>query len=197
MSFTYGQRHQQELQSAAKIAEFLQVAEHRIVPIDLAIFGGSALTTDMAVPKGRTYAQMQTIPVTYVPARNTIFFSFALAWAEVLGAEHIVCGVNAVDYSGYPDCRPEYIAAYEHMANLALAACVQGHMRITLHTPLLHLSKADIIAKGLALNVPYAQTISCYDPIGTRACGQCDACQLRAQGFAANNISDPAQEPQQ
>jgi 7-cyano-7-deazaguanine synthase len=179
------------------------VARHVILPIDLRVFGGSALTADIAVPKDRSAAEMAgAIPVTYVPARNTIFLSFALAWAEVLGARDIFVGVNALDYSGYPDCRPEYVAAFQAMANLATKAAVEAtaageadaaHPYLRIHAPLVDLSKAAIIAKGLALGVDYALTRSCYDPSPDGlACGRCDSCQLRLAGFAANNVADPA-----
>ncbi|HLZ46648.1 MAG TPA: 7-cyano-7-deazaguanine synthase QueC [Gemmatimonadales bacterium] len=183
LSFSYGQRHGIELAAAKRIAAQFDV-EQKILEIDLRAFGGSALTDDIAVPKDR--APGSRIPVTYVPARNTIFLSFALAWAEVLGAQDIFIGVNALDYSGYPDCRPEYIAAFERMANLATKAGVEDKQRLTIHTPLIHLSKADIIKKGLELGVDYDLTFSCYDPApdGT-PCGHCDSCQIRAAGFAA------------
>jgi 7-cyano-7-deazaguanine synthase len=193
MTFAYGQRHQVEIAAARKIAAFFEVERHLVVPIDLRVFGGSALTDDLPVPKDRTTDEMAAaIPITYVPARNTIFLSYALAWAEVLGASDLFIGVNALDYSGYPDCRPEYIAAYERMANLATRAAVEGR-RLTVHAPLLHLSKAEIIRRGLELNVDYAITSSCYDPdCEGKACGRCDACRLRLKGFAENGIHDPA-----
>jgi 7-cyano-7-deazaguanine synthase len=196
MSFQYGQRHGFELECANRIAASSQVARHIIVPIDLRPFGGSALTSDaIAVPKGRQIDQMgHDIPVTYVPARNTIFLSLALAWAETLGASDIFIGVNALDYSGYPDCRPEYIAAFEQMANLATRAGVQGHQRLKIHTPLITLTKAEIIRRGLALGVDYSATSTCYDPSPHGlACGQCDACRLRLKGFAENAMPDPAE----
>jgi 7-cyano-7-deazaguanine synthase len=182
LSFRYGQRHGIELEAARQVATALGAVEHKILDIDLREFGGSALTDDIAVPKDRT--PDSSIPVTYVPARNTIFLSFALAWAEVLGAQDIFIGVNALDYSGYPDCRPEYIAAFERMAGLATRAGVEGS-RFTIHTPLIQMSKADIIRKGLELGVDYDMTISCYDPApdGT-PCGHCDSCRIRAHGFA-------------
>ncbi|MFM8566348.1 MAG: 7-cyano-7-deazaguanine synthase QueC [Gemmatimonadota bacterium] len=186
LTFRYGQRHGVEIDRARAIAERYRVARHVVADIDLRQFGGSALTADVEVPKDRDAAAMaEGIPVTYVPARNTIFLSFALAWAEVLGATDLLIGVNALDYSGYPDCRPAYIAAYEAMANLATKAGVEGTSRTRLLTPLIDCSKADIIRTGLALGVDYAQTISCYDPSpeGT-PCGRCDACALRAKGFA-------------
>lgn len=186
LTFRYGQRHGIEIERARAIAERYAVAQHVVVDIDLRLFGGSALTADLAVPKDRDAAAMaEGIPVTYVPARNTIFLSFALAWAEVLGAEDLLIGVNALDYSGYPDCRPAYIAAYEAMANLATKAGVEGSGRTRILTPLIDCSKADIIRTGLALGVDYAQTLSCYDPSPAGdACGRCDACALRAKGFA-------------
>lgn len=193
LSFQYGQRHQAELNSARRIAAKFQVAEHVVANIDLRTFGGSALTSDIAVPKGRSLDEMSVdIPVTYVPARNTVFLSFALAWSEVLGALDIFIGVNALDYSGYPDCRPEYIAAYERMANLATKMAVEGSQHLTIHTPLITLSKAQIIRKGLELGVDYALTCTCYDPFPQgEACGRCDACLLRLRGFAENNVADP------
>ena len=193
LSFRYGQRHAVELESAKRVAEAMGVAEHLIADIDLRRFGGSALTADIAVPKARSLAAMGGgIPVTYVPARNTVFLSFALAWAEVLGASDIFIGVNALDYSGYPDCRPEYIAAYAHMANLATAAGVEGRQRLQIHAPLIQLTKAQIIQRGTALGVDYALTSSCYDPgQDGRPCGECDSCQLRAKGFAEAGLADP------
>jgi len=186
LTFRYGQRHGIEIDRARAIAERYRVARHVVVDIDLRLFGGSALTADVEVPKDRDAAAMaEGIPVTYVPARNTIFLSFALAWTEVLGATDLLIGVNALDYSGYPDCRPAYIAAYEAMANLATKAGVEGTGRTRILTPLIACSKADIIRTGLALGVDYAQTISCYDPAPSgEACGRCDACALRAKGFA-------------
>jgi len=188
LSFEYGQRHNAELEAAKNIARHYQVIEHKIIRIDLGAIGGSALTDDhIAVP----HTPQQGIPVTYVPARNTIFLSFALAWAEVLHAHDIFIGVNAVDYSGYPDCRPEFIKAFQNLANLATKTTVEGE-HISIHTPLIHLSKADIIKQGLALGVDYRHTVSCYsaDPQG-RACGQCDACRLRAAGFKNAGVEDP------
>jgi len=186
LTFRYGQRHGIEIARAQRIARSWSVARHVVCDIDLRLFGGSALTAEIDVPKDRDPAAMDDgIPVTYVPARNTIFLSFALAWAEVLGANDLLIGVNALDYSGYPDCRPEYIAAYERMANLATRAGVEGHARTRILTPLIDLSKADIIRTGLALGVDYATTISCYDPAEDgRPCEHCDACLLRAKGFA-------------
>jgi 7-cyano-7-deazaguanine synthase len=193
LSFRYGQRHKVELESAARVAKAMGVTEHVIADIDLRRFGGSALTSDIAVPKDRRVDEMrQGIPITYVPARNTIFLSFALGWAEVLEANHIFIGVNALDYSGYPDCRPEYIAVYEQMANLATKAGVEGRQRLKIHTPLIQLTKAQIIRKGTELGVDYALTSSCYDPgEDGRPCGYCDSCQLRAKGFAESGIADP------
>lgn len=185
LSFRYGQRHAVELKAAARVAEVMGAAEHKIADIDLRLFGGSALTADIDVPKDRSGDEMaHGIPITYVPARNTIFLSFALAWAEVLGAYDIFIGVNALDYSGYPDCRPEFIEAFERTANLATAYGVEAKQRITVHTPIIAMTKAEIIAKGLALGVNYSLTISCYDPVNGKPCGQCDSCQLRNKGFA-------------
>ncbi len=186
LTFRYGQRHGIEIDRARAIAERYRVARHVVVDIDLRLFGGSALTADVDVPKDRDAAAMaEGIPVTYVPARNTIFLSFALAWAEVLGATDLLIGVNALDYSGYPDCRPDYIAAYEAMANLATKAGVEGTARTRILTPLIACSKADIIRTGRALGVDYAETISCYDPTPSGdPCQRCDACALRAKGFA-------------
>jgi 7-cyano-7-deazaguanine synthase len=195
ISFRYGQRHQYELDRAAQIARDHNVASHRTVEIDLAQFGGSALTDrSIAVPKSDCVESIgDAIPVTYVPARNTVFLSLALALAETIGARDIFIGVNALDYSGYPDCRSEYIAAFEAMANLATKVSVESDGRLVIHTPLINLTKAKIIARGLALGVDYAPTLSCYDPgDGGRPCGQCDACLLRAKGFAENSIPDPA-----
>lgn len=189
LSFDYGQRHSAELRAAERVAQALGAAEHRILSLDLAQFGGSALTdTRIAVP---TEGVQPGIPVTYVPARNTIMLSLALAWAEVLGSRDIFVGVNAVDYSGYPDCRPDYIAAFETLANLATRAGVEG-ARLTIHAPLIELSKADIIRKGVELGVDYALTVSCYraDAEG-HACGVCDSCRLRAEGFATAGFTDP------
>jgi 7-cyano-7-deazaguanine synthase len=193
ISFRYGQRHAIELDAAKAVAQRAGVREHVEAEIDLRLFGGSALTADIEVPKERELAAMSDgIPVTYVPARNTVFLSFAVAWAEVLEADDIFVGVNALDYSGYPDCRPKYIAAYQDMANLATKRGVEGQ-RLTIHTPLIDLSKAEIIKRGLELGVDYSLTRSCYDPSPTGAgCGQCDSCQLRLRGFAANGMSDPA-----
>ncbi len=192
LSFRYGQRHAAELDAARKVAQAQGVAEHKIADIDLRLFGGSALTDDIAVPKARSAAEIgQGIPITYVPARNTIFLSFALAWAEVLGAYDIFIGVNALDYSGYPDCRPEFIEAYENMANLATAYGIEAKRKIRIHAPLISLTKAQIIQKGLALGVDYSLTLSCYDPTPQGIpCGQCDSCLLRAKGFAENQITE-------
>lgn len=191
LSFRYGQRHVIELDCAIEQAR-VQACEHRIVEIDLRAFGGSALTDEIEVPKHDHIDELSdAIPVTYVPARNTIFLSYALAWAEVLGACDIFIGVNALDYSGYPDCRPEFIAAYERMANLATVAAVEGQA-LTIHTPLIDLSKADIVKRGLALGVDYAKTSSCYDPAPDgRACGHCDSCLLRLKGFKDAGATDP------
>jgi 7-cyano-7-deazaguanine synthase len=194
LSFRYGQRHAAELDAARAVARQQGVARHETVTIDLRAFGGSALTADLAVPEDRPPGTMAAeIPITYVPARNTIFLSFALAWAEVLSSTDIVIGVNAVDYSGYPDCRPEYIAAFQAMANLATKAAVATGRFVTIHTPLIWLSKADIIRRGFALGVDYSLTRSCYqlDPDG-RACGRCDSCRIRLSGFAEVGVKDPA-----
>lgn len=195
LSFSYGQRHIWELEAAQKVAATIGAAEHKVAQIDLRVFGGSALTDDIAVPKGRAMEEMgYGIPVTYVPARNTIFLSFALAWAEVLGSSDIFIGVNALDYSGYPDCRPEFIEAFEKMANLATKAGVEGRQALRIHTPLIAMSKAEIIAKGIELGVDYGLTGSCYDPSATgEPCGQCDSCLLRQKGFRENGIDDPLQ----
>jgi len=193
LSFRYGQRHAIELEAARRVAEHFRVAEHVIAEIDLRVFGGSALTAEIAVPKSRSLAEMShDIPVTYVPARNTVFLSFALAYAETRAASDIFIGVNALDYSGYPDCRPEYIEAYERMANLATKAGIEGRQRLKIHTPLITLTKAEIIQRGLGLGVDYALTHSCYDPTpGGLACGQCDSCLLRLKGFAEAGARDP------
>ncbi len=196
MSFRYGQRHLHEIDAARRVAARAGVRQHVITQIDLRAIGGSALTSDdIDVPKGRSLEEMGgEIPATYVPARNTIFLSFALAWAEVVGAADIFLGVNALDYSGYPDCRPDYIAAYERMANLATRAGVEGRQRLTIHTPLIRLTKAQIIRCGLDLGVDYALTSSCYDPAPDTgaACGECDACLLRLRGFAEAGLDDSA-----
>lgn len=195
LSFDYGQRHAHELKAAENVARKFQVARHLVIKIDLGAIGGSALTDDLDVPKSRSLKTMTSeIPITYVPARNTVFLSYALAWAEVLQSSDIFIGVNAVDFSGYPDCRPEFIAAFEHMANLATKIGVEGKTRVRIRTPLLHLSKAQIIAKGTALGVDYAITHSCYDPFPQGlACGQCDSCLLRRKGFIEAGIADPTQ----
>lgn len=193
LSFEYGQRHHWELQAAKHVAESMGVAQHKIAQIDLRVFGGSALTGDIDVPKGRDLREMSTgIPITYVPARNTIFLAFALAWAEVLESSDIFIGVNALDYSGYPDCRPEFVKAFECLANLATKAGVEGRQQLRIHTPLIAMSKAEIIRKGLELGVDYSLTSSCYDPSPTgRPCGACDSCLLRARGFKENGLDDP------
>ena len=187
LSVAYGQRHSSELEAAARVAHMLGAVEHKTVHVDLRSIGGSALTADIDVPEEGG----EGIPVTYVPARNTIMLSIALGWAEVLGSSDIWCGVNAVDYSGYPDCRPEFIEAFERLANLATKAGVEGRA-LSIHAPLIHLSKADIVREGMRLGVDFAATVSCYqaDAEG-RACGACDACRLRAQGFAAAHVADP------
>jgi 7-cyano-7-deazaguanine synthase len=193
LSFDYAQRHRIELECAKRVAGHLGAAQHVILPIDLRRFGGSALTSDLPVPKDRPLEELSRgIPITYVPARNTIFLSFALAWAEVLTANDIFIGVNALDYSGYPDCRPEYIEAFQKMANLATKAGVEGRQRLTIHTPLIQCTKAEIIRHGMALSVDYALTTSCYDPAPDgKACGRCDACLLRLKGFAELGVRDP------
>ncbi len=193
LTFDYGQRHAKEIEAACRVASQLGATRHIIAKIDLRVFGGSALTDEIAVPKKRKIEEMaESIPITYVPARNTIFLSFALAWAEVLRANDIFLGVNAVDYSGYPDCRPEYIEAYEQMASLATRVSVEGNQKLKIHTPLIKLSKAEIIRRGLELGVDYASTCSCYDPSDSgEACGLCDACLLRQKGFLENGIEDP------
>lgn len=193
LSFDYGQRHRQELKAARAVAEALGALEHKTVEVDLRVFGGSALTSSVNVPKGRTDEDMTTgIPVTYVPARNTIFLSLALAYAEVTGSADIFIGVNAIDYSGYPDCRPEFIAAFEKMANLATKAGVDGTTVLRIQTPLQAMTKADIVRKAVELGVDLRLTHSCYDPApDDRPCGGCDSCILRAKGFAEANISDP------
>jgi 7-cyano-7-deazaguanine synthase len=192
LSFDYGQRHRFELDAARRVAAAIGVCKHRVVKFDLAQFGASALTTDAAVPKDRSDAEMhEGIPITYVPARNTVFLSLALALAEVIGSYDIFIGVNSLDYSGYPDCRGEYIEAFEKMANLATRLTVQSAVPLKIHTPLLHLSKAEIISLGLGLGVDYSMTLSCYDPgPGGKPCGRCDACLLRKKGFAQNGIEE-------
>jgi 7-cyano-7-deazaguanine synthase len=193
ISFRYGQRHAVELDAARAVAASQEVARHVIVDIDLAQFGGSALTADIAVPKKTSADEIGSdIPVTYVPARNTVFLSLALAWAETLGTGDIFLGVNALDYSGYPDCRPEYITAFERMANLATKGAVEMTTPVKIHTPLIHLTKAQIIRRGLDLGVDYSLTRSCYDPSPAGiACGRCDSCLLRLKGFAENGVTDP------
>ena len=193
LSFDYGQRHLTELDAARRIADSLGATAHRIAKIDLRIFGHSALTDDIAVPKGRDESAMgKGIPITYVPARNTIFLSFALAWAEVLESSDIFIGVNALDYSGYPDCRPEFIDAFEKMSNLATKTGVEGVTHMQIHTPLIRLSKADIVRLGAQLGVPFELTHSCYDPDAAgHSCGACDSCLLRAKGFREAGIVDP------
>ncbi|TXH14956.1 MAG: 7-cyano-7-deazaguanine synthase QueC [Hyphomicrobiaceae bacterium] len=194
LSFRYGQRHLGELDCAKRVAALLGAKQHVIAQFDLRAFGGSALTDEIPVPKNREADEIGTgIPVTYVPARNTVFLSFALSWAEVLGANDIFIGVNALDYSGYPDCRPEYIEAFERMANLATKSGVEGHAHIRIRTPLIQLSKTDIIRKGLQLGVDYSLTSTCYDPDPSgAACGECDACLLRLKGFREIGLPDPA-----
>ncbi len=193
LSFRYGQRHSIELAAAKAVAADMGVAQHVVADIDLRMFGGSALTDDIEVPKYDSADQVGAeIPITYVPARNTVFLSFALAWAEVLNAYDIFIGVSALDYSGYPDCRPEFIEAYERMANLATKAGVEGDQKINIHTPLINLSKAQTVEKGLALGVDYSKTVSCYDPLEDGAsCGSCDSCMLRLKGFAEAGVKDP------
>ena len=193
LSFDYGQRHALELDAARRVAAALGIRHHAVMKIDLRAFGGSALTADIEVPKHRDAAEMgHGIPITYVPARNTIFLSFALAYAEVSNAQDIFIGVNALDYSGYPDCRPEYIRAFEAMANLATRAGVEGQQRLTIHAPLMELTKAGIIKRGTELGVDYSMTLSCYDPtLPNLACGACDSCQLRRKGFAEAGVPDP------
>lgn len=192
MAFAYGQRHAVEMEAARRVARAFAVELFREVSIDLRAFGGSALTAEIEVPKHRSDADMGGgIPITYVPARNTIFLSYALAWGEVLGARDIYIGVNALDYSGYPDCRPEYIEAFEKMANLATAAGVDGTRPIRIHAPLVHLTKAEIIRRGVALGVDYGITHSCYDPVEGLACGECDSCLLRKKGFREAGVADP------
>jgi len=191
MSFSYGQRHKIELAAAKRIADSVGVSEHRIVEIDLRAFGGSSLTSPLAVPKNRDLSATTGIPTTYVPARNTIFLSFALGWAEALGINNLFIGVNAIDYSGYPDCRPEFIRAYERMANFATRAAIEGK-RLTIHTPLINLTKAEIIRRGVSLGLDYGLTHSCYDPTPSGlACGACDSCLIRKKGFIEAGIEDP------
>lgn len=194
LSFDYGQRHRFELEAARRVCAAAGVERYVTVPLDLRVFGGSALTADIAVPKDRTEAQMESgIPITYVPARNTIFLAIALGWAEVLGAFDIFIGVNAIDYSGYPDCRPEFINQFEQLSNLATQAGVEHRGRFRIHTPLIQMSKAEIIQLGASLGVDYSLTHSCYDPDETgRPCGRCDSCRLRAKGFAEAGLRDPS-----
>ncbi|MFI6603545.1 7-cyano-7-deazaguanine synthase QueC [Nonomuraea sp. NPDC050536] len=194
LSFRYGQRHTEELEAAKKIAVELGAAQHVIAEINLAVFGGSALTDPaLEVPHHESAEDLGAgIPITYVPARNTVFLSFALAWAETLGSSDVFIGVNALDYSGYPDCRPEYIEAYEHMANLATKAGVEGTQKLKIHTPLIKLTKAETIQRGLGLGVDYALTHSCYDPIDGCACQTCDSCLLRSRGFSQLGLVDPS-----
>jgi 7-cyano-7-deazaguanine synthase len=194
LTFRYGQRHAVEIEAARKVAARAGVAGHVVAEIDLRPFGGSALTAPIDVPKDRAAEEIGTgIPITYVPARNTIFLSFALGWAEVLGASDIFIGINALDYSGYPDCRPEFITAFKQMANVATKAAVEGTQRLEIHAPLMRLSKAGIVRRGIELGVDFSLTITCYDPsIRGEACGRCDACFLRLKGFAENGIADPA-----
>ena len=193
LSFAYGQRHSRELESAKKVAASLGAVEHLILTLDLRLIGGSALTADIPVPKGRSAAEIgHGIPITYVPARNTIFLAHALGWAEVLGAEDLFFGANVLDASGYPDCRPEYIEAFERLANLATKAGVEGKSRFKIHTPLIRMTKAEIIKKGHALGVDFGLTWSCYEPTADgRACGQCDSCALRLKGFREAGLTDP------
>ncbi|HJV56824.1 MAG TPA: 7-cyano-7-deazaguanine synthase QueC [Methylomirabilota bacterium] len=193
LSFDYGQRHDRELDSARRVAAALGAREHLVLRLDLRAIGGSALTADIPVPKGRSVEAMGSgIPVTYVPARNTIFLSYALAWAEVLESQDIFIGVNALDYSGYPDCRPEFIEAFERMADLATRAGVEGTSRLRIHTPLIRLTKAEIVARGTALGVDFALTWSCYEPRPDGlACGRCDSCLLREKGFREAGLRDP------
>lgn len=193
LSFSYGQRHSSELDAAERVARHLGIKQHKILPIDLRAFGGSALTDDMDVPKNRDADEMSGgIPITYVPARNTIFLSFALAWAEVLGSSDVFIGVNALDYSGYPDCRPEFIAAYQDMARIATKAGVEGLTKLSIHAPLISMRKAEIIQVGDSLGVDYSVTVSCYDAGSDgAACGQCDSCVLRRKGFAEADLVDP------
>ena len=193
LSFDYGQRHRYELEAASRVAAFFDVEKHLVVRMDMTAIGGSALTSDLQVPKGRDSDDMSAdIPITYVPARNTIFLSYAMAWAEVIAASRIVIGVNAVDYSGYPDCRPEYIEAFQKMANLATRSAVQEGLEITIHTPLIDMTKAQIIQAGTSIGIDYGLTHSCYDPSPEGlACGKCDSCILRMKGFQEAGVKDP------
>lgn len=194
LTFRYGQRHEAEIEAARRVARQFDVIEHIVVDIDPRLFGKSALTSELEVPKRRSIEEIgRGIPITYVPARNTVFLSFALAWAETLEAEHIFIGVNALDSSGYPDCRPEYIKAFQRMADLATREGAEGRQKMIIHTPLIDLTKAEIVCRGLHLGVNYGVTSTCYDPSpGGEACGECDACLLRLKGFAENGIQDPA-----
>jgi 7-cyano-7-deazaguanine synthase len=194
LSFDYGQSHKLELESAARVAQNLGLAQHAVVKVDLRSFGGSALTSDTPIPKHRSAAEIGIgVPVTYVPARNTVFLSLALAWAETLGATDIFLGVNALDYSGYPDCRPEFITAFERMANLGTKIGTEGGARIRIHAPLISMTKKEIVETGLSLGIDYSITTTCYDPSPTgEACGACDACLLRLKGFAEAGVADPA-----
>ncbi|MEZ6057078.1 MAG: 7-cyano-7-deazaguanine synthase QueC [Planctomycetaceae bacterium] len=193
LSFDYGQRHRHEIEAARRVCESIGVEQHVVLPLNLRVIGGSALTSDVAVPKDRSNAEIETgIPITYVPARNTIFLSIALGWAEVLGATDLFIGVNAVDYSGYPDCRPEFIQAFESLANLATQVGVEAGGPFRIHTPLIRLTKQEIIQRGAAAGVDFGLTLSCYDPTPSgHPCGHCDSCQLRAKGFAEAGILDP------
>lgn len=193
LTVAYGQRHQREIDCARRLVKALGMVDHKVIQLDMRLFGGSALTDELAVPKTAADGPVsEGIPITYVPARNTILLSLALAWAEVLGAYDIVIGVNAVDYSGYPDCRPEFVEAFERLANLATAAAIEGRGRFRIHTPLISLSKAEIIREGVGLGLDYGLTHSCYDPDEQgRACGQCDSCRLRLKGFAEAGLADP------
>jgi len=193
LSFSYGQRHSSELRAAERVAAHRGVADHKVIPIDLRPFGGSALTADIDVPKGRDLEEMESsIPVTYVPARNTIFLALALAWAEVLASSDVFIGVNALDYSGYPDCRPEFIDAFQAMARIATKAGVEGSTELTIHAPLIAMTKAEIITRGMALGVDYGLTVSCYEADDEgRACGGCDSCILRRKGFVEAGTPDP------
>ena len=195
LSFRYGQRHAREIEAAREVARSLGAVEHRVAEFDLRAFGGSALTAEIEVPKQRSDTEMGAgVPITYVPARNTIFLSFALAWAEVLGAQDIYIGVNAIDYSGYPDCRPEFIRAFEQLASLGTRAGLEEGARFQIHAPLISLSKAEIIRRGMSLGVDYSLTHSCYDPVSDGlACGECDSCQLRLKGFREAGFVDPIQ----
>jgi 7-cyano-7-deazaguanine synthase len=197
LSFMYGQRHQIETEAARRVATSLGVREHRIARIDLRVFGGSALTDDVAVPKRRSQTEIaHGVPITYVPARNTIFLAYALAWAEVIPANDIFIGVNAIDYSGYPDCRPEFIAAFQQLANLATKAGAEHTLQFKIHTPLITMTKAEIIRRGTQLSVDYGLTHSCYDPDSKgQSCGRCDACLIRRKGFAEAGLADPLAYP--